>query len=87
MRSFGGPLVVGIFEALALLLVARKMGLKDVVTILGKSIATVSPSKWQKLQRKILLTLQLGRHLSTATIEFHRLCDLNVESNASGSVS
>ena len=42
MQSFLGPLVIGIFEAVALLLVARKMGLEEVVIFIDRLIATVS---------------------------------------------
>ena len=44
MQSFGGPLIIGILEGIALLLVARAMGLKDVSLMLNKLIDTVSPN-------------------------------------------
>ena len=39
-----GPLIIGVFEAVALLLVARKMGLEEVVKFINKLIAMVSGS-------------------------------------------
>ena len=44
MESFMGPLIIGVFEAVALLLVARKMGLEEVVKFINKLIAMVSGS-------------------------------------------
>ncbi len=43
MQTFGGPLVIGILEAVALLLVAKKLGLKEFSSFLNRLIATVSP--------------------------------------------